>query len=229
MGVSSVMIEILQTIKLAENCSIQVGKLPDGLSKLYTKNFDSLGDNKLETQNSVLVLDKETNTYYEKQIYRKYKSFMSTPPFDPSSGKSYMFSGSTTDSTITDDLPDVFSPVYDLVDKLDSFYNQCVINWYDTTDHISMHSDCEHAMIPNADICVVSLTNSPHGSVFILEAKDIDSVYLTRVTIPLDHGTVLIMKGATQKLFRHGVPSSNTNQSRISVTFRQMKEVQCVK
>ena len=41
------------------------------------------------------------------------------------------------------------------------------------------------------------------------------------IDINLEHNSLLIMSGASQKYFTHEIPVSNTNFSRVSFTFRK--------
>ncbi|KAL8169671.1 UNVERIFIED_CONTAM: Alpha-ketoglutarate-dependent dioxygenase alkB 3 [Gekko kuhli] len=50
-----------------------------------------------------------------------------------------------------------------------------------------------------------------------------DYTYVQRVCVPLDHGTLLIMEGATQEDWQHRVPKEyHSREARINLTFRTM-------
>ncbi|KAM5127508.1 alpha-ketoglutarate-dependent dioxygenase alkB homolog 3, partial [Mantella aurantiaca] len=50
-----------------------------------------------------------------------------------------------------------------------------------------------------------------------------DYTYVERIHVPLDHGTLLIMEGATQSDWQHRVPKEyHDRKPRINLTFRTM-------
>uniref|UniRef100_G1K8U9 Alpha-ketoglutarate-dependent dioxygenase AlkB-like domain-containing protein n=1 Tax=Anolis carolinensis TaxID=28377 RepID=G1K8U9_ANOCA len=58
---------------------------------------------------------------------------------------------------------------------------------------------------------------------FSLQEENNDYTYVQRVHIPLDHGTLLIMEGATQEDWQHRVPKEyHSREPRINLTFRTM-------
>jgi alkylated DNA repair dioxygenase AlkB len=93
-------------------------------------------------------------------------------------------------------------------------FNSVLMNFYrDGSDSIGMHSDDESQLDPEPSIASVSL-----GSVrkFRFQHK----LTRTRHETPLPGGSLLIMKGATQKDWRHGIPKEPGGGARANLTFR---------
>ncbi|EER09902.1 conserved hypothetical protein [Perkinsus marinus ATCC 50983] len=94
-------------------------------------------------------------------------------------------------------------------------FNCCVLNYYrDGSDSIGLHSDDEKVLGVNPSIACVSLGAERD---FVLDAKrDKKKVQLTPRS-----GSLLVMGGSTQKLWKHSVPSrKREHRPRVSLTFR---------
>jgi alkylated DNA repair dioxygenase AlkB len=204
----------------------------------YQNMNDLITDN---TSDGVLVFNKETGQHEKKKIYRRYKSYGSTPAFDSKvdksymfselvkTPKSYMFSEDSNDSDVNKALPQVFLPLKDAIEcTFKRSYNQAVVNWYNSRDdYIEMHSDCTAKMITDHSIIVLNI-NDPRSQShrhFSLVPKDFNNDILHRhLDIELTQGLIIEMGGDTQARFRHGVsPSEDEGSKRISLTLRQMR------
>lgn len=154
----------------------------------------------------------------EVEVNRWQQSYLHTPLCIPKH-RSYMYSSFDTSSN-TISLPSSFQPYYDYIVNQDDQYNQVVANWYqDENDYISPHSDCELGMIPDAEIAIISLYESPYDHrVLNIIPKNKEKGF----NIPLKHGLIVTMCGNTQKEFKHGIKKSEkTVPRRISLSFRQ--------
>jgi len=237
-----------------KSCWLRLHDLSADLLAYSNENYEAISalseDN---TSDSVQVMNKETGKHEKKKIFRKFKSYGKTPEFDKDGAKSYMFSGAKSymfasgeksksymfssgtksymfsgdkdDSDINSDIPDVFKPIQDYVEKeLEQTYNQAVVNWYRTGDeYIEMHSDCTSAMIDSPSIVIVNLNDpkSKQDRVFKLKAKyDSSDDLMSNLNLSLRHGRVIEMGGSTQDRFRHGVEKGKSR--RVSFTLRQM-------
>lgn len=100
--------------------------------------------------------------------------------------------------------------------KTGTRFNGCLANFYENErDSVSMHSDDEEDMEDGAPIASVSLG---HVREFVVRHKETKA----RHVIPLEHGSLILMEGDTQKVSRHGVPKSRrTCGPRINLTFRR--------
>ncbi|XP_075044467.1 alpha-ketoglutarate-dependent dioxygenase alkB homolog 3 isoform X1 [Mixophyes fleayi] len=105
-------------------------------------------------------------------------------------------------------------------------FNSLLCNLYrHDKDSIDWHSDDEPDLGKNPVIASLSLGET---RVFQMRRKPPpeehgDYTYVERVHIPLDHGTLLLMEGATQEDWQHRVPKEyHDRQARINLTFRTM-------
>ncbi len=100
-------------------------------------------------------------------------------------------------------------------------YNSCLLNLYHSgAEGMAWHSDGEKDLKKNGAIASMSF-----GAVrkFAFKHKE------KKVTVPviLDHGSLLVMKGTTQKHWLHRLPpTKKVQQPRINLTFRTIIENQ---
>lgn len=97
-------------------------------------------------------------------------------------------------------------------------YNSCLLNLYHTGEEgLGWHSDNEDTLVGNGAIASLSL-----GA----ERKFVFKHRRTNESVPilLEHGSLLAMKGETQKHWAHSLPKTvKVTEPRISLTFRMMK------
>ncbi|XP_063293797.1 alpha-ketoglutarate-dependent dioxygenase alkB homolog 3 [Pelobates fuscus] len=105
-------------------------------------------------------------------------------------------------------------------------FNSLLCNLYrHDKDSIDWHSDDEPALGRNPVIASLSLGDT---RTFQMRKKpppeeNGDYTYVERVHIPLAHGTLLLMEGATQEDWQHRVPKEyHDRRPRINLTFRTM-------
>uniref|UniRef100_A0A673UD42 Fe2OG dioxygenase domain-containing protein n=2 Tax=Suricata suricatta TaxID=37032 RepID=A0A673UD42_SURSU len=103
-------------------------------------------------------------------------------------------------------------------------FNSLLCNLYrNEKDSVDWHSDDE----PSLGRCPV-IASLSFGATRTFEMRrkpppeeNGDYTYVERVKIPLDHGTLLIMEGATQADWQHRVPKEyHSREPRINLTFR---------
>ncbi|XP_037060931.1 alpha-ketoglutarate-dependent dioxygenase alkB homolog 3 isoform X3 [Peromyscus leucopus] len=103
-------------------------------------------------------------------------------------------------------------------------FNSLLCNLYrDEKDSVDWHSDDE----PSLGSCPV-IASLSFGATRTFEMRkkpppeeNGDYTYVERVRIPLDHGTLLIMEGATQADWQHRVPKEyHSRERRVNLTFR---------
>jgi hypothetical protein len=94
-------------------------------------------------------------------------------------------------------------------------YNSCLLNLYHTGEEgMSWHSDAEPDLKPDGAIASLSLGAE---RIFKFKHKTTGDV----VDIMLEHGSLLIMKGKTQKHWLHRLPPTKKALTpRINLTFR---------
>lgn len=102
--------------------------------------------------------------------------------------------------------------------KCGEVFNSVLLNYYrDERDSMGMHSDDEPELGPRPVIASLSLGDT---RVFAFKHKFQD---VPPVRIPLDSGTLLLMKGTTQRFWKHGIAkSSKPHGPRVNLTFRQV-------
>ncbi|MEM7292236.1 MAG: alpha-ketoglutarate-dependent dioxygenase AlkB [Pseudomonadota bacterium] len=101
----------------------------------------------------------------------------------------------------------------------DCAFNSVLLNYYrDQCDGMGMHSDDERELGDNPTIASLSLGEE---RTFVLQHKtrrDLD-----RVKLPLPSGSLLLMRGGTQRHWKHGIPKERSScGSRVNLTFRHI-------
>jgi alkylated DNA repair dioxygenase AlkB len=98
-----------------------------------------------------------------------------------------------------------------------SRFNSCLLNLYhDGGEGMGWHSDDEKSIVRDSAIAAISLGAERE---FRLKHKGTGE----KVSIVLESGSLLVMKGATQRHWLHSVPKSKKVVSpRINLTFRTM-------
>lgn len=213
------------TIELTDDSYVVVSMLPLKLLNYGATKFDQLFD--LHPEQRHVIIDKNGNNF---DVFRWQKSYLNTPDYDETDeyfkSHFYMYSGTNT-SKNNDNLPAEFAPFYEYVKGLDSRYNQVVINWYDSDDHIAFHRDCQRKLVKDVPILVLSLTAAKCDD----ECKKFEIIpyesnpecvvpFYSNVKIVSRHGTIVKMCGEFQTEFRHGVRPGNNDAKRISMSFR---------
>ncbi|MGP9765730.1 alpha-ketoglutarate-dependent dioxygenase AlkB family protein [Halomonas sp. AOP13-D3-9] len=97
-------------------------------------------------------------------------------------------------------------------------FNSCLGNFYSSGEEgMSWHSDAEKDLVENGVIGALSLGGERKFS--FKHRHTGESVSLT-----LGHGSLLVMKGNTQKNWLHSLPKTKkVVEPRVSLTFRQMR------
>ncbi len=100
-------------------------------------------------------------------------------------------------------------------DKTGCSYNSCLLNLYHSgSEGMAWHSDNEKELLENGAIASLSFGVE---RVFELKHKQ-DNI---KVKVLLEHGSLLLMKGTTQKHWLHQLPKTQkVGTPRINLTFR---------
>ena len=100
-------------------------------------------------------------------------------------------------------------------------FNSCLLNLYHNgNEGIGWHSDDEKTLGKNNTIASLSFGAEREFSFKHKQTKQ-------TVSLVLEHGSLLIMKDATQSNWLHSLPKSkNITQPRINLTFRTIHELQ---
>jgi len=99
-------------------------------------------------------------------------------------------------------------------------FTRCLLNYYrDGKDSVDWHQDYEESQRENTVIGSVTF-----GATRPFQLKHATRNDLKRISIPLAHGSLLLMQGATQNNWKHKIPkTSKPIQPRINLTFRWIK------
>lgn len=99
-------------------------------------------------------------------------------------------------------------------------YNFALLNLYeDGNSSIGAHSDDEKTLVKGSDIASVSLGQE---RTFVLHHKTDKK---KKHTVDLESGSLLVMGGACQKVYKHSVPvRKKVKNGRINITFRNVKK-----
>lgn len=132
-------------------------------------------------------------------------------------GLSYRYSGTTKDPLEwTPELVELKA----LAENLSGLrFNSCLLNLYhDGGEGMGWHSDDETSILRDSGIASISLGAERE---FRLKHKTGGE----KVSILLESGSLLVMKGSTQRHWLHSIPKTKTVITpRINLTFRQMVE-----
>jgi alkylated DNA repair dioxygenase AlkB len=108
-----------------------------------------------------------------------------------------------------------------IVEKLtETKFNSCLLNLcHSGNEGIGWHSDDEEPLEPNSTIASLSLGAQRKFSIKHKQTKQTKQT----ISLVLEHGSLLIMKDATQTNWLHSLPKSKTiSRPRINLTFRTM-------
>jgi alkylated DNA repair dioxygenase AlkB len=99
-------------------------------------------------------------------------------------------------------------------------FNYALLNLYkDGKDNIGYHSDDETDLIPQSTIASLSFGAARD---FLLRSKRDDEEPIVKVA--LANGSLLCMRGNTQRNYKHSVPiRKKVKEARINITFRQIR------
>lgn len=115
-------------------------------------------------------------------------------------------------------LPALNSLARQLEEKLDFLPNNCLINYYlDGTSKMGYHSDQTDILVDGTGIAIISL-----GETRSLRFKNIADPERVE-EFPLPSGSLIYMTQEVQKEWVHAIPKSDTENGRMSLTFRKMK------
>ncbi|SNR62084.1 alpha-ketoglutarate-dependent dioxygenase AlkB [Flavobacterium sp. ov086] len=168
----------------------------DGIT--YIENF-------IDNPNELFDLLTSTVKWDERMTARKTASF----------GKAYNYS--QIDYPFQEFLPELDSIINQLKPVIGFEPNNCLINYYlDGKSKMGYHSDQTDILETDTGIAIVSI-----GETRTLKFRNIENTdqYLT---YELTTGSLVYMTQEVQAIWQHSIPKSDTENGRISLTFRQM-------
>ena len=168
----------------------------DGIT--YIENF-------IDNPKELFDLLTSTVKWDERMTARKTASF----------GKAYNYS--QIDYPFQEFLPELDSIINQLKPVIGFEPNNCLINYYlDGKSKMGYHSDQTDILETDTGIAIVSI-----GETRTLKFRNIENTdqYLT---YELTAGSLVYMTQEVQVIWQHSIPKSDTENGRISLTFRQM-------
>ena len=126
---------------------------------------------------------------------------------------SYKYSGITKQAHIW--TPELLQLKQKVEELSATTYNSCLLNLYhDGEEGMGWHSDAEKTLLDNGTIASVTLGAERKFSFKHKESKQ-------RIDVLLENGSLLLMKGTTQKNWLHRLPpTKKVFYPRINLTFR---------
>lgn len=198
-----------RAISLSDNSSIEIFKIPQRISR--TSSFKTYW--KLHPKKHGQVKKPFSGELID--VARWQKSYL----------RDYKFSGVVHKGH---KLPAEFEPFLKWMNEtkyaIKHEFNEVLVNWYEDGSHyIGSHSDDEGGLHSRSDIVTISLGEKRK---FRIRDKKTKKIVLD---IELDNRTVVVMRGDTQKEFKHEIVKVNGKKGsqlgpRISITMRQFKE-----
>jgi alkylated DNA repair dioxygenase AlkB len=179
-------------------------------------SFEELWSLQPEEPGFVNPLHKNQQTGKLIPVPRKHQAYL----------KPYYFSGM---NHLPADMPEELAPFVQHANSLHyGDFNELLVNWYaDGNNHICMHADdlSQYAHHPTYGYVIYSLTLWEEiGEPRTFRIKPIGGGN-DRIDIPLDDGLLMIMGGAMQEHYKHGVPQTkNETGRRINITLRQFRD-----
>jgi alkylated DNA repair dioxygenase AlkB len=164
---------------------------------LYIDNF---------IQNDMYLFDtlRDTASWDRRMLSRLTTSF----------GVSYDYSGISYPNI---PMPDYLNVIVNKINDVIGFTpNNCLINYYiDGTSKMGYHSDRTDILSPDTGVVIISL-----GSTRLLRFRNNDTGEI--IDFPLNSGSLFYMTSDVQTLWKHSIPSDESSNSRMSLTFRNL-------
>lgn len=181
----------------------------------FKMNYEDINKLAPDEYPVVSVFNKETNEYFDKQIFRKYISYGVSPKFK-NTGKSYMFNNKG------EGVPKELESSLEFARTVYPDTNNVYVNWYkDGEDHIEPHSDCVSSLRKGSPIIIVNLNEGEFERSFIVQSKS-DPKDISRFS--LRDRMVIVLDAHKQVDYRHWIGREDTKEGRISISFRTVNE-----
>lgn len=131
-------------------------------------------------------------------------------------GKAYNYS--QIDYPYQDFLPELEAINKKLKTVISFEPNNCLVNYYlDGKSKMGYHSDQTDILVADTGIAIVSI-----GETRILKFRNIENPDQF-VSYSLTAGSLVYMTQEVQSIWQHSIPESDTENGRISLTFRQIR------
>jgi alkylated DNA repair dioxygenase AlkB len=208
---NSINLSLWAELKPAINSLPEIPSMPDGDVIIYHQFFDKeASDSFFQELLAGIKWRQDRIKYYGKEI-----DLPRLTAWYGDSGKSYTYSGIPMN-------PEPWTPTLlsikkriEEVAKVD--FNSVLLNLYrNGRDSVSWHSDDEPELGENPVVGSVSF-----GQTRTLQFRHRIRKDLHRIDVKLTHGSLLLMKGTTQRFWQHQIPKTTRPLTpRINLTFR---------
>lgn len=191
---------------------VEIVSIPNG-EYLYIPNFF---DKKESSNYFEILLNSIEWKQEEMKMYGKILKFPRLTAWYGDNDKPYTFSGITlTPNPWTEELLSIKKKIEP---ECNVSFNSVLLNLYrDGNDSISWHTDAEKELGKNPTIASV---NFGATRTFQLKHKETKE----KVSINLEHGSLLVMMGELQHYWKHQIPKTKKKiDKRINLTFRLIK------
>jgi len=195
----------------------------DECSVIYIKHF-------LTRDEEENLMNEMENIEFRQEIIDVYNMNIIAPRKTFSygdTGLSYQYAGkyeipnewpsSTSNNIINDIRKKVHQKSLEFCDVMKDPFNFVLINRYkDGNDYIGFHSDNEKDIVPRS--CIASLFIGAERNFTFINVKSNETH-----SLKLESGSLLLMMGRTQEIYKHGLPKSkNLTEKRYNLTFRHL-------
>lgn len=184
------------------------------MSALFMVNYEGIDhlngityiENFLEKPNDLFELLIQSVAWDERMSARKTASY----------GKAYNYSQmSYPFLEFTPELSDIINTINE---KLGFEPNNCLINYYlDGKSKMGFHSDQTDILEDGTGVGILSI-----GEMRVLRFRNIENRELTK-DFELPSGSFIYMTNEVQDEWQHAIPKSDTENGRMSLTFRKIK------
>jgi DNA oxidative demethylase len=170
---------------------------------IYMENF-------LTKEEETEIISQLKAIHFKKEIIKMYGKTINAPREIFSFGDkgiTYNYARKTeTPTEWTDAMKNlrdkVFQKSKEFGDLVNEPFNFVLVNKYkDGNDYIGLHSDNEKDMISESSIASLSIGTTRVFNFFKIGTKE-------KISIPLKSGSLLLMLGKTQKIYKHELPKS---------------------
>jgi alkylated DNA repair dioxygenase AlkB len=180
---------------------------------LYFPNFykREMADAYLNSLEEAIEWKQESMNMYGREI-----NFPRLTAWYGDNDKPYSFSGITLSPKPWS--PELLAIKKDIEPICEASFNSVLLNLYrDGNDSISWHTDAEKELGKNPIIASVNF-----GAERVFQLRH--TITKEKINLPLQHGSLLVMRGELQHFWQHQVPKTKkVDKKRINLTFRVIK------
>jgi len=188
----------------------------------FPKDLLDYKENFLSREEADLLKDKLLNTvHWEQRTQKMYDKMILTPRLTAWYGDAKSYDSADNNVTQRNEwTPELYSLKERIEKEFGHQFNGVLLNLYrDNNDSVAWHRDKESRYGKRPVIASISLGQTRN---FDFRKKD---HHQSKYSLPLPHGSLLIMKGDLQENWEHRIAKSTVPmKERINLTFRLIRE-----